>query len=61
MNIVVLGIFSFNFLGFQGAVFLMCAHGITSGALFFLVGSLYERCHTRLIRYYSGLVTVMPL
>jgi len=60
MNVVVLGIFSFNFIGIQGSIFLMCAHGITSGALFFLVGSLYDRCHTRLLKYYSGLVLVMP-
>jgi NADH-quinone oxidoreductase subunit M len=39
----------------------MVGHGIVSSALFFLVGVVYERYHTRLIRYYGGLIQVMPL
>lgn len=39
----------------------MVAHGVVSAALFFCVGVLYDRYHTRLLRYYGGLVTVMPL
>jgi proton-translocating NADH-quinone oxidoreductase chain M len=61
MNLVVLGIFSFNIYGLQGSLFLMIAHGITSSALFLVVGVLYDRYHTRLINYYGGLVTTMPL
>jgi NADH-quinone oxidoreductase subunit M len=40
---------------------LMVAHGVVSAALFFCVGVIYDRTHTRLLRYYGGLVTVMPL
>jgi NADH:ubiquinone oxidoreductase subunit 4 (subunit M) len=39
----------------------MIGHGIISSALFFLVGILYDRYHSRIIRYYSGLITVMPI
>ena len=39
----------------------MVAHGVVSAALFFCVGVVYDRHHTRLLKYFSGLVTVMPL
>lgn len=61
MNIVLLGIFSCNVNGLQGAIFLMIAHGIVSGALFFIIGNLYKRHGTRLLYYYGGLVTKMPI
>jgi len=61
MNLVVLGLFSNTTFGISGAVYLMVAHGVVSTALFFCVGVLYDRYHTRLLRYYGGLVTVMPL
>lgn len=61
MNVVVLGLFSNTYYGVIGAIFLMIAHGIVSGALFLLIGVLYERHHTRLLNYYSGLVQVMPV
>jgi NADH-quinone oxidoreductase subunit M len=61
MNLVALGIFSFNRVGIEGAIYLMIAHGVVSAALFFCVGVIYDRTHTRLLRYYGGLVTVMPL
>jgi len=61
MNLVVGGLFSLNLSGILGAIVLMLAHGIVSGALFLLVGVLYERFHTRLIRYYGGITQVMPL
>ena len=61
MNLVVLGIFSFNREGLEGATYLMVAHGLVSSALFFCVGVLYDRTHSRLLRYYGGLVTVMPM
>jgi NADH-quinone oxidoreductase subunit M len=60
MNLVVLGIFTFNIEGLKGAILLMIAHGITSGALFFLVGVLYERYHTRLISNFGGIKQIMP-
>jgi len=61
MNVVVLGIFSNTIQGIDGAMYLMVGHGIVSGALFLCVGVAYDRYHTRLIRYYGGLVHVMPL
>jgi len=60
MNLVVLGIFCGNFQGVAGSIFLMIAHGIVSGALFFLIGVLYDRYSSRLILYYGGLVQTMP-
>jgi len=60
MNLVVLGIFSFKIQGIVGSLFLMLGHGLVSGALFFLVGSLYDRHQTRSILYYGGLAQVMP-
>lgn len=61
MGFVILGMFSFTEMGMQGALFIMLAHGITTGALFLLVGFIYERRHTRLITEYGGLSGVMPL
>jgi len=61
MGFVTLGIFSFNEAGIQGAVFQMISHGIISGALFFCVGVIYDRMHTREIAFYGGLVHRMPV
>ena len=61
MGFVVLGMFSFTEAGMQGALFTMLAHGVTTGALFLLVGFIYERRHTRLISEYGGLSSVMPI
>lgn len=61
MNLVVLGLFSFKIQGLEGSIFLMLAHGIVSGALFFLVGAIYDRHHTRSILYYGGLAQMMPI
>lgn len=61
MNFAILGIFSWNSEGLQGSVYQMISHGITSAGLFFLVGFVYDRFHTRDITYYGGLTTVMPL
>jgi NADH-quinone oxidoreductase subunit M len=60
LGFVVLGIFSFNAIGMQGAIFQMLAHGISTGALFLLVGMLYDRRHTFEIAQYGGLATPMP-
>jgi proton-translocating NADH-quinone oxidoreductase chain M len=61
MNLVMLGLFSNNQQGIEGAIYLMVAHGVVSTGLFFCIGVLYDRYHSRLIRYYGGLVTFMPL
>ena len=60
LGFVVLGIFSFNAIAMQGAIYQMLAHGITTGALFLLVGMLYDRRHTFEIKQYGGLATPMP-
>lgn len=60
MGIVLLGIAALNHNGFTGAMVQMTAHGLIAGALFLLVGLLYERTHTRNIQDYSALVQVMP-
>ncbi|MBF6648817.1 NuoM family protein [Methylobacter sp. BlB1] len=60
MGVVLLGIATLNEAGFLGAVLQMTAHGLIAGALFLLVGLLYERTHTRNIQDYSSLVQVMP-
>jgi len=61
MNFVVLGLFSFARTGLDGAIYLMVAHGITSTALFFCIGILYDSTHTRLVYYYGGLGAVAPI
>jgi NADH-quinone oxidoreductase subunit M len=61
MNVATIGIFSGSVAGLQGALYLMLTHGIVSSALFICVGILYDRYHTRIIRYYGGLVNFMPL
>nr|NP_038174.1 NADH dehydrogenase subunit 4 [Synura synuroidea]AAF36940.1 NADH dehydrogenase subunit 4 [Synura synuroidea] len=61
MNLVVLGIFSFNIIGLEGSILQSLSHGFVSGGMFLLVGILYDRYHSRLLYYYGGLVHVMPL
>src|SRR5687768_13368944 len=61
MGFVTLGIFVFNLQGLDGAMMVMLAHGFNTGALFLLVGVVYERAHTRLISAYSGLASRMPI
>tara|TARA_B110000208_G_scaffold44361_1_gene58830 strand:- start:7337 stop:8773 length:1437 start_codon:yes stop_codon:yes gene_type:complete len=61
MNMILLGLFSLNIQGVEGSIFQMISHGIVSSALFLCVGVIYDRHHTRLIKYYSGLVHTMPL
>jgi NADH-quinone oxidoreductase subunit M len=60
LGFVVLGIFAFRDISMQGAVYQMLAHGISTGALFLLVGMLYDRRHTFEISEYGGLATPMP-
>jgi len=61
MNFVTLGLFALNPHGIEGAIFLMLAHGLVSPALFLLIGFLYDRHKTRLLRYYGGCARSMPL
>ncbi|SCZ66988.1 complex I subunit 4 family protein [Thiohalomonas denitrificans] len=60
MGVVLLGIAALNVAGLTGAVMQMVAHGLVAGALFLLIGLLYERTHTRDIADYSSLVRIMP-
>jgi NADH-quinone oxidoreductase subunit M len=61
MGYVILGIFSFNKEGIKGAIFQMISHAIISASLFFIVGMLYERNHTKDINKYGGVARNMPL
>jgi len=62
MNFTFLGLFNYsgNILPIIGAVFQSISHGLVSAGLFFLIGMLYKRYHSRLIEYYGGLVHTMP-
>ena len=60
MGYVTMGIFSLNQQGIDGAIFQMISHGFISGALFLIVGVIYDRIHTREIDAYGGLVNRMP-
>ena len=60
MGFVTLGIFTFNQQGIEGSIIQMVSHGLVSAALFFCVGVLYDRVHSRLIDTYGGLVSIMP-
>lgn len=61
MNLVTLGIFSFNIIGLEGAILQSISHGFVSGAMFLLIGILYDRYHSRFLYYYGGLVHLMPI
>ncbi|HSJ10620.1 MAG TPA: NADH-quinone oxidoreductase subunit M [Longimicrobiales bacterium] len=60
MGFVVLGIFALTFQGIQGAMIVMLSHGLSTGAMFLLLGMLYERRHTRAIDDFGGLAAVAP-
>jgi NADH-quinone oxidoreductase subunit M len=60
MGFVTLGFFIFNPLGVEGALVQMISHGFVSAALFFCVGVMYDRMHTRMIADYGGVVNTMP-
>jgi NADH-quinone oxidoreductase subunit M len=61
MGFVMLGLFTLNIQGVEGSVLQMLNHGISTGALFLIVGMIYERRHTRLIEDFGGLAKVMPV
>ena len=60
MGVIVLGTFALNIEGISGSVFFMLSHGIISGALFLMVGILYDRTHTKMIKDYGGIANIMP-
>jgi NADH-quinone oxidoreductase subunit M len=60
LGFAVLGLASFTIAGIQGAMIVMLSHGLTTGALFLLVGMLYDRRHTRMMDDYGGLMAVVP-
>ena len=61
LGFVVMGTFALTTQGIQGGIFTMVSHGLTTGALFLLVGILYERRHTRLIADFGGLWKAIPI
>lgn len=61
LGFVMLGLFAFNLQGVEGALYQMLNHGLSTGALFLIVGMIYERRHTRLIDDFGGLWKPMPL
>ncbi len=61
MNLVIIGIFSFNSIGLEGAILQSLSHGFVASALFLVIGVVYDRYRTRIVQYYGGLATVMPL
>lgn len=61
LGFVMLGLFAFNLEGVKGSVLQMVNHGLSTGALFLLVGMLYERRHTRLIADFGGIAKPMPV
>ncbi len=61
MGIIMIGVFAMNAEGLGGSIFLMLSHGIVSGALFLLVGVIYERTGTKIMDNFGGLASVMPV
>ncbi|MFZ2053700.1 MAG: NADH-quinone oxidoreductase subunit M [Candidatus Aminicenantales bacterium] len=61
MGLIMLAVFSLNIEGIEGAIYQMLNHGLSTGALFLIVGILYERAHTRLIKDFGGVSSRMPV
>lgn len=61
MNLVTLGIFSFNTEGIEGAILQSLSHGFVASGLFLVIGVVYDRYRTRIIQYYGGLAVTMPI
>jgi len=61
MGLIMLAVFSLNLTGIEGAIYQMLNHGLSTGALFLIVGILYERAHTRLIKDFGGVSSQMPV
>src|SRR6185369_5926353 len=61
LGVVILGLFALNLQGIQGGIYQMLNHGLSTGALFLLVGMIYDRRHTRLIDEFGGLWKQLPI
>jgi proton-translocating NADH-quinone oxidoreductase chain M len=61
MNLVILGIFSYNTIGIEGAILQSLSHGFVASALFLVIGIVYDRYRTRIVQYYGGLAITMPI
>ena len=61
MNLVIIGLFTGTVIGIEAAILQSLSHGFVSSALFLIIGVLYDRWHSRVIKYYSGLVHTMPI
>ncbi len=61
MGYIIVGIFTMNAYGLNGALYQMLNHGISTGALFILIGMVYERTHSREISKYGGLASALPI
>ena len=61
MNLVMIGLFSFNVIGIEGAILQSLSHGFVASALFLIIGVVYERYSTRAVKYFGGLAHVMPI
>jgi proton-translocating NADH-quinone oxidoreductase chain M len=61
MNVILVGMFALNMQGLEGAMIQMLSHGLVSSALFLCVGVLYDRHHSRMVKYYNGMAHTMPL
>jgi NADH-quinone oxidoreductase subunit M len=61
MGLIMLAIFALNVTGVEGAIYQMINHGLSTGALFLIVGILYERAHTRMIKDFGGVSKQMPV
>nr|BDB10246.1 NADH dehydrogenase subunit 4 [Actinophrys sol] len=61
MNIIMIGLYSFDSIGIYGAIYQSVSHALVSSALFLLIGILYDRYKSRLLSYYSGLTQTMPI
>jgi proton-translocating NADH-quinone oxidoreductase chain M len=61
MNLVMIGLFSFNVIGLEGSILQSISHGFVASALFLIIGIVYDRHHTRMVKYYGGLVHTMPI
>ena len=61
MNLVVLGIFSFNVIGLEGAILQSLSHGFIASGLFLVISIVYDRYRTRIVQYYGGLSATMPI
>ncbi|MDZ7691200.1 MAG: NADH-quinone oxidoreductase subunit M [Balneolaceae bacterium] len=61
LGFVVLGLFAFNTIAVQGALIQMINHGLSTGALFLIVGMIYDRRHTRMIKDFGGIAKIIPV